>query len=197
MRFNGETEHVMEDGEHSKAGEEPTREQLIAMERRMLADLRLKRLQRAAEYALLTSLHLFFLLAFREFYRWWMALLLALITFGANFQLTQQREQRRTGPVESRRRIMADAFESILFLVFIAALSAGGLLQHVIDMTEQEYLAYVAALLGGLFMAGLVGELYWQARHYSRLNRGRRHNYVENMKRTIILPYTAARRRRK
>ncbi|MBS1911020.1 MAG: hypothetical protein JST22_03455 [Bacteroidetes bacterium] len=167
----------------------------LQQERALLNELRLKRLQRTAEYALLISMHLFFLLAFRSFYRWWMALLLAAATFGMNFRLTQFREERRTSSPGNRKRIMADAFESVLFLVFIAVLSAGGLLQHLLDVTDQEYLAYVSALLTGVFLAGLVGEIYWQARHFSPLDRERRHNYIANLRRTIVLPYTISRRK--
>jgi hypothetical protein len=161
----------------------------------IIQDLRLKRLQRAAEYALLAAIHLFFLLAFRSYYRWWMALLLGAITFGMNFQLTQIRERRRTAAARNRQRVLADAFESVLFLIFIAALSLGGLLQKYIDVGDQEYLAYVASLLMGLFLAGLVGELFWQAKYLGELPDTERRNYIANLKRTIILPYTITRRR--
>lgn len=164
-------------------------------DREIVHDLRLKRLQRGAEYALLASMHLFFLLAFRQYYTPWMALLLAAATFGMNFQLTQLRERRRTSSVDSRKRIVADAFESVLFLALIALLSASSALARTIHLSDQEYLAYVAALLGGFFMAGLAGELYWQARNFSALDRQGRRNYVANLKRTIILPYSNARRR--
>ena len=161
----------------------------------MMSELRLKRLQRAAEYSLLTMMHLFFLLAFREFYQWWMALLLAFATFGMNFQLTQLRERRRTAATGSRQRFMADTFESILFLLFVVILTAGGLLEGVLDIEQQEYLAYIAAVLGGLFSAGLFGEVYWQLRNFRTLTDEQRHNYVANLKRTIILPYTVSRRK--
>src|SRR4051812_26215617 len=164
-------------------------------DRSIIQDLRLKRLQRSAEYALLAALHLFFLLAFRNFYRWWMAVLLPAIMFGMNFQLTQIRERRRTADAGDRQRILADAFESILFLLLIVALSLGGLLQKYVDVGDQEYLAYVASLLMGLFLAGLIGELYWQAKYLGGLSAEARRDYIRNLKRTIILPYTATRRR--
>lgn len=161
----------------------------------MIRDLQLKRLQRAVEYALLAAFNFFFLLAFQEYYLWWMALLLGAITFGMNFQLTQLREKRRTADVASRPRIVADAFESILFLLFIVTLTLGGLLRNQLSMTDQEYQAYVSALLIGLFLAGLVGELYWQMRFFGELDQEKRRNYIANLKRTIILPYTVSRRR--
>ncbi|HVZ39201.1 MAG TPA: hypothetical protein VHI13_08000 [Candidatus Kapabacteria bacterium] len=187
-------ERTSADPQAAEAARDELRRKL-QQERALLNELRLKRLQRTAEYALLISMHLFFLLAFHSFYRWWMALLLAAATFGMNFRLTQFREERRTSAPGNRKRIMADAFESILFLVFIAVLSAGGLLQHLLDVTDQEYLAYVSALLTGVFLAGLVGEIYWQAKHFSPLDRERRRNYIANLKRTIVLPYTISRRR--
>lgn len=161
----------------------------------LVRDLRLKRLQRTVEYGLLTTMHLFFLLAFHDLYRWWMALILAAVTFGMNFQLTQLRERRRSASISSRQRVLADTFESILFLVFIVVISAGGLLNRWLALRDQEYLAYVAALLGGLFLAGLVGEMYWQRRNLHELDRDHLRNYIANLKRTIILPYTLPRRR--
>jgi len=164
-------------------------------ERELLQEFRLKRLQRAAEYSLLATMHIFFLLAFRDYYRWWMALLLAAATFGMNFQLTQLRESRRLAGAHDRRRLVADTFESILFLAFIVVISSGGLLSRILDIDNQEYLAYVAAILGGLFLAGLIGEIYWQSGHFGGLDPERRRNYVTNLRRTIILPFTVARRR--
>ncbi len=187
-----QTEALAEQGADGSASPEPTPDPR-GEDREMLRDLRLKRLQRAVEYTLLASMHLFFLLAFQHFYLWWMAALLAVSVFGMNFQLTQLRERRRTASTESRRRVTADAFESVLFLVLVALLSAGGLLAHSLEISDQEYLAYVAAVLGGLFMAGLVGEMYWQSRNFALLERAARRNYVANLKRTIILPYTISR----
>lgn len=155
----------------------------------------MKRLQRAAEYALLATMHIFFLLAFRNFYQWWMALLLAAATFGMNFQLTQLREGRRASATRSRQRLMADTFESILFLIFIVILSAGGVLAKAVAIGDQEYLAYIASILGGLFLAGLLGEAYWQLKHFGSLDPDVRRTYIANLKRTIILPYTSSRKR--
>lgn len=164
-------------------------------DRSLLRDFRLKRLQRAAEYALLATMHVFFLLAFHNYYRWWMALLLAAATFGMNFQLTQLREQRRIADGNSRQRVMSDTFESILFLVFIVLLSSGGLVAQAIDVENEEYLGYVAAILGGLFLAGLCGEMYWQFRNFALLEPEKRRNYIRNLRRTIILPFTVQRHR--
>jgi hypothetical protein len=144
---------------------------------------------------LLVAMHLFFLLAFRDYYSHVMALALAGAAFGLNFQLTQLREQRRTDGAKSRERIRADILESILFLFFVALISSGVLLEKWLEISQQEYLAYVAALLGAIFLAGLAGEIYWQRRHLAGLDEDRRENYIANLKRTIILPYTLPRRR--
>ncbi len=162
-------------------------------EHELLQEYKLKRLQRAAEYALLATMHVFFLMAFHDFYRWWMALLLAGATFGMNFQLTQLREQRRLATI--RERLRGDTFESVLFLIFIVVLSGGGLLAKALNIGDQEYLAYIAAILGGLFLAGLLGEIYWQAKHFGSLDEDARRAYITHLKRTIILPYTFSRRR--
>ncbi len=158
-------------------------------------DLQLKRLQRAVEYMLLVAMHLFFLLAVRDYYNHLMALALAVSVFGLNFRLTQLREARRTEGTKSRKRIQADILESILFLFFVALISSGALFETWLEISQQEYLAYVAALLGAIFLAGLAGEIYWQRRHLAGLDEYQQQNYIANLKRTIILPYTLPRRR--
>jgi hypothetical protein len=157
--------------------------------------LQLKRLQRAVEYALLVAMHLFFLISFRGLYEWWMAAMLGVIMFGLNFQLTQLRERRRLAGVSSRQRLLADTLESILFLGFIVALSLGESYGRSHQISDQEYLAYVAAILGGIFLAGLAGELYWQRKFLRSLDQSEQQTYIANLKRTIILPYLASRPR--
>src|SRR4051812_8320195 len=95
------------------------------LDREARSELQLKRFQRAVEYSLLIGLHAFFLVSFRGFYEWWMAALLGVIMFGLNFQLTLLRERRRLAEARSRQRLLADTFESLLFLGFIVALSFG------------------------------------------------------------------------
>lgn len=156
---------------------------------RRLDALTLKRLQRAAEYAMLAAMHVFFLLSFRAFFSWPMALGLGLATFVMNFQLTQLREQRRLYSRRNRRKLVADTVESILFLMLVVALSFGGLVRTWLDVPYTEYLGYVAAILGGLFLAGLTGEIYWQLRNLASLPEEQMRNYGENLQRTIIFPY--------
>jgi hypothetical protein len=165
------------------------------MDRNELKELLLKRLQRTAEYTLLIAMHAFFLISFRGFYAWWMAVALGVITFGLNFQLTMLRERRRLATGEQRPRILADTFESLLFLALIILISAGEpwALSH--HLTEPEYLGYVAALLSGIFLAGLFGEFYWQRKYFQTLDDTTQRAYIANLKRTIIVPYIASRSR--
>jgi hypothetical protein len=152
-------------------------------------ELTLKRVQRGVEYALLTVLHTFFVVSFHQFLLWWMAMALAATMFGLNFQLTMLRERRRTAAPRNRARLLGDTFESVLFLVFIVALTLAGALKGWAQMSDPEYLGYVAATLAGLFLAGLAGELYWQGRHLGHLDGEHRANYIRNLPRTIILPF--------
>lgn len=94
-----------------------------------------------------------------------------------------------------RKRIVAETFESILFLVFVVGLMATGALGRVLKMTEQEYVSYTTAVLTGLFLAGFAGELYWQIRNFALLEEEERSNYVINLKRSIILPYINSRQK--
>lgn len=158
-------------------------------DRTINAEFRLKRLQRGVEYALLIAMHLFFVISFHDYFEWWMAVGLGVTTFCMNFQLTQLRERRRTRDRRNRGRIVADTFESILLLLFIVLLSLGGLLRGWLAIPEQEFLGYVAAILAGMFLAGFLGEPYWQLRHFRTLDREGRQNYIRNLRRTIIFPY--------
>lgn len=161
----------------------------------MMLDFRLKRLQRAVEYILLASIFLFFLLAFHGLYEGWLAIGLGLVIFGMNFQLTQLRERRRLAPPRDRSRIIADMVESILLLLFVVGLLGIGGVWRLMELQEQEYLAYIASILMGLFLAGLTGEIYWQVRNFHDLSDEERSHYITNLKRTIILPYTISRQK--
>jgi hypothetical protein len=154
-----------------------------------------KRLQRAVEYSLLIALHAFFLVSFRNYYEWWMAVALGLIMFGLNFQLTLLRERRRLVAGEQRTRIIADTFESLLFLALIVVISIGQSVAGRHDISAPEYLGYVAAILGGIFLAGISGELFWQLKYFHALSDTEQRAYIANLRRTIILPYFASRSR--
>lgn len=154
-----------------------------------LSLLRAKRFQRAVEYSLLAALHLFFVVSFHAFLRWWMAGTLAATTFGMNFRLTLLRERRRTASPRNRARIVGDTFESILFLLFVVILTIGGVLKGWLEMSDQEFLGYVAAMLAALFLAGLSGEVVWQIRNLRFLSIEQLSNYVTNLRRTIIFPF--------
>ena len=165
------------------------------MDRESQKDLMAKRLQRAVEYSLLIALHVFFLLSFRDFYEWWMAVALAIIMFGLNFQLTLLRERRRLVSSEQRTRIMADTFESVLFFALIVVISIGQSVAGNYDLSTPEYLGYVAAILGGIFLAGISGEVYWQLKYFQNLSDTEQRAYIANLRRTIIFPSIASRSR--
>jgi hypothetical protein len=165
------------------------------MDRESLKNLMVKRLQRAVEYSLLIALHAFFLVSFRTYYEWWMAVALGVIMFGLNFQLTLLRERRRLTTGEERTRIMADTFESVLFLALIVVISLGQTVASHYDLSAPEYLGYVAAILGGIFLAGISGEIFWQLKYFQALSDSEQRAYIANLRRTIIFPYFASRSR--
>ena len=161
----------------------------------LLKEYRLKRLQRAAEYSLLATFHVFFILAFWGFYEFWIAGVVGIITFCMNLQLTRLREKRRSAPPSDRKRLMADTFESILFVFFIVLLSFAGGAVGWLGFTTQEYYAYLASILTGLFLGGLVGEVWYRLRTFNLLETGEQENYINNLQRSIIFPYFRRRRR--
>ena len=154
-----------------------------------MSGFRTRRIQRSVEYSLLIATHLFFLLAFRHFYTWWMAMGLGGATFFMNFRLTRLRERRRASARRDRRRIMADTVESLLFLAFVILISTGGAFRSWLDVGDQEYLGYIAAILFGLFLAGFLGETFWQTRRLPELEPEEQENYRSNLPRSIIFPY--------
>src|SRR5205085_7971705 len=127
---------------------------------------------------------------FGGYYQPWVAIGLGASTLWMNLQLTQIRERRRTSPPGDRRRILADTFETILFLVFSVALSIGKYVRDWLELSDPEHIAYVAATLAGLFLGGLVGEIYWQTRNFPRLDDEHRANYLANLRPSIVFPYT-------
>jgi fatty acid desaturase len=158
-----------------------------------MSRFRTKRIQRGVEYSLLIATHLFFLLAFRHFYTWWMAIGLGGATFFMNFRLTQLRERRRAAERRNRKRIIADTFESLLFLAFVILISTGGAFRSWLNVSDQEYLGYIAAILFGLFLAGFLGETYWQTRRLPELGTEEQEHYMANLHRSIIFPYIGRR----
>lgn len=160
---------------------------------RLALDFRLKRFQRGVEYSLLITIFFYYLLAFQGWYQLPIALFAGGIMFGMNFHLTQLRERRRTAAPENRSRILADTLESILFMVFVGVSLAVGFIWRSDRFTEQEMYAYMAAVLIGLFAAGMMGEIVWQRRNFRQLSVAQRVHYIVNLRRTIILPYTNSR----
>lgn len=177
-----------------QAGPEPDLATIRANERAY----KVRRIQRAVEYTLLITLHIFFLIAFAGGYSLPLALALAISTLIMNLRLTQLRENRRLLPSRHRERLRADAFEAVLFLLLVVVLSAGGaILASTMKIDQREYTTYVSATLGGLFMGGLLGELLWHRRVYRHLPFERRARVLEHLPRSIVLPYSVTRRWRR
>lgn len=167
----------------------------MILDKALLREYRIKRLQRAAEYTLLVAIFLFFLLAFRDYFRPTLVIVLAVLSFGMNVQLTLQRERRRMSPPRNRRRLLADMLESLFFLALILLLGLPGATEWFFGATEGEHYALIAAILCGIFASGMIGEVWFQLRRLPRYGEEEQRNYVENLKRTIILPYFASRRK--
>lgn len=160
----------------------------------LLREYRIKRLQRAVEYSLLFAIFLFFLLAFYDYYRFTPVISLAVLFGGMNFQLTLQRERRRLGSPRNRKRMLADMMESLLFLGLIILLGLPGVTEWAFGSNEREHFALIAGILCGIFATGLFGEVWFQLHRLPRYEEEQQRNYIENLKRTIILPYFGSRR---
>ncbi|MBX7217514.1 MAG: hypothetical protein K1X90_11135 [Candidatus Kapabacteria bacterium] len=162
---------------------------------RLAIDFRLKRFQRGTEYSLLVTIFAYYLMAFQGWYQLPLALFAGGLMFGMNFHLTQLRERRRTAAPENRARILADTLESVLFMVFVGGSLGFGFIWRSERFTEQEMYAYMAAVLIGMFAAGMTGEIFWQHRNFRKLSVEQRVHYIINLRRTIILPYTNSRQK--
>lgn len=168
----------------------------MLLDKELLREYRVKRLQRAVEYALLFGIFFFFLLAFRQYYRPLLVVSLSVLFCGMNFQLTQQRERRRLAPPRNRKRLLADMMESLLFLGLIILLGLPGVTAWAFGATDGEHYALIAGILCGIFASGMVGEAWFQLRRLPRYPEEEHRNYVENLKRTLILPYFVSRQKK-
>ena len=157
-------------------------------DRLLLRRYRTGRLQRAVEYTLLTTIFLFFLISFSDYYRLPVAIGLFLLFFGMNLQLTFLREKRRA-VLSTRKRLVADTVESILFLALVLAFSFPVVTNVLFGSSPQEHYALIAALLCGIFVGGLAGEVWFQTRRLSTFNGVDQVRYMEELRRTIVLPY--------
>ena len=167
----------------------------MVTDKQLIREYRIKRLQRVIEYSLMFAIFLFFLLSFREYYRLPLVLALGILFFGMNFQLTQQRERRRMTPTRNRKRLMADMTESLLFLGLIVILWIPGATHLIFGAGPREHYSLIAAILCGIFLGGLSGEVWFQMRRFVMYNEDEQRNYIENLKRTIILPYSKSRKK--
>lgn len=165
----------------------------MAIDREMLRRYRLHRLQRAAEYTLLFAIHFFFMIAQRGHYRVSLIIAVALVFFGMNLQLTLQRERRRTRARNDRSRVITDMAESILFLLLLIVLSIPGVTSVLFEAGMREHYAIIAAMLCGVFLGALVGEVWFQLRRLPWMEEPAPSNYFANLKRTIILPFEISR----
>lgn len=167
----------------------------MVTDKQLIREYRIKRLQRVIEYSLMFAIFLFFLLSFREYYRLPLVLALGVLFFGMNFQLTLQRERRRMTPTRNRKRLMADMTESLLFLGLIVILWIPGATHMIFGAGPREHYSLIAAILCGIFLGGLSGEVWFQMRRFVMYSEDEQRNYIENLKRTIILPYFKSRKK--
>jgi hypothetical protein len=155
---------------------------------RLLRRYRTKRLQRAIEYVSLSALFLYFLITFYEYYRPLFVVTLFVLFLVLNLRLTTIREARRA-TADRRVRLTADIVESILFLLLILAFSFPTITRGIFGSTPHEHYGLVAATLLGMFIGGLSGEVWFQTRRLPAYDGRHQVAYMQNLKRTIILPY--------
>ncbi len=165
-------------------------------DQKLLRRYRTGRIQRALEYTLLTAIFLFFLISFSDYYRLAVALGLFFLFFGMNLQLTFLREKRRAIELP-RKRLVADTTESILFLTVILLFSFPTVTRALFGASPEEHYALIAALLCGIFVGGLAGEVWFQTRRLGRFEGPVQVRYMDQLRRTIILPYINMRDRSK
>ena len=155
---------------------------------RVLNRYRLCRIQRAIEYVLLSSIFLFFLLAFAGNYRLPVILVAGLLFFGMNLQLTLLREGRKVSG-RTKAAVVADAIESILFVCLLLLFSVPSLTESILGITVREHYALIASMLLGIFLGGLVGEVRFRLVNIFRYSPQGQVEYMKTVRRTILLPF--------
>src|SRR5690606_27129403 len=135
-------------------------------------------------YILLSTIFIFFLISFREYYRLLFVASLFVLFLLLNYRLTMIREARRA-TAERRVRLMAEVIESILFLLLILTFSFPVFSQVLFDSTPQEHYSLVASILLGIFLGGLAGEVRFQTARLRGFDGEDQVAYMKNLKRTI------------
>lgn len=145
-----------------------------------------KKKQRFIEYVALIGFQGFFVTAFLVLLHPLLALALTAASFGLSWNLAQLREQRRTLNLNDGRRLMGDALESMILLLFLVLVGIGS---QFIGIPFITVMAYLSISLMAYFMGSFLGESVWMKRYVDALPEAQLHNYVANLNRSLFFPY--------
>lgn len=145
-----------------------------------------KRKQRFIEYVVLIGFQGFFVTAFLHLFHPLLALAFAAVSFGLSWNLAQLREQRRTLELNDGRRLVGDALESMILMLFLVLIGIGA---RFIDIPFTTVMAYLSVSLMAYFAGSFIGESVWIKRNLNELPEPLVHNYIANLNRSLFFPY--------
>lgn len=150
--------------------------------------LQRKRRRRQAEYIGLAAFQVTFAYMFRQFLEIESVIIVGSLALCLGWILAILREKRRTLDVANRSRILTDAIESLMIMLFIALSVIVSLKIGIPLLVVQVHLC---SFLGAYFCGSLFGESRWVARNFNILTPVERRNYLYNLNSSIIFPYNA------
>lgn len=156
------------------------------MTQEQLQILARKRRQRFIEYIVLIGFQGFFVTAFLRLFHPVLALSFAAVSFGLSWNLAQLREQRRTLDLRDSRRLVGDALESMILMLFLVIVGIGA---RFIGIPFTTVMAYLSASLMAYFIGAFLGESVWIKRSLADLPETGLHNYIANLNRSLFFPY--------
>lgn len=152
-----------------------------------------KKKQRFIEYLVLIGFQGFFVTAFLAVLQPFLSVVLAVGAFGLAWNLARLREHRRTLEPSDKRRLLGDALESLVLMLFLVCVGIGA---RFIEVSFIAVMAHLSVSLLAYFLGSFLGESMWTKQYFEALSEQEQHNYATNLNRSLLFPYDFSHLRR-
>lgn len=152
-----------------------------------------KKKQRLIEYLFLIGFQGFFVTAFLAVLQPFLSIALAAGAFGLAWNLARLREQRRTMEANDKRRLLGDALESLVLMLFLVCVGIG---TRFVQVSFVAVMAHLSVSLLLYFLGSFLGESVWTKQIFPSLSEREQHNYIVNLNQSLLFPYNIAHLRR-
>lgn len=152
-----------------------------------------KKRQRFIEYLVLIGFQGFFVTAFLSVLQPFLSTALAVASFGLSWNLARLREQRRLLETNDKRRLLGDALESLVLMLFLVCIGIGA---RYIQISFVVVMAHLSVSLIAYFLGSFLGESVWTRQFFSSLSARQQYNYIVNLNQSLLFPYNFSHLRR-